>query len=201
MQNSALYRYPTAIFLSVTLSAIPSLKFWAKKLTSSMVIDQQHCTFLCVGERKCYSFNIAAHPDSKGLYLCELLATDKYRETKMFQANDTFHHYDAWVRSLIISMWILYSFISMRDGFDKKFVLSSQSPCECAPCGNGGICVLEYERNSFQCDWAPGFCGILCERRGIEISLSTHSVDVILSLLFKVFFVLPCISLRFIHFF
>ncbi|XP_022808724.1 neurexin-4-like [Stylophora pistillata] len=101
-----------------------------------MVIDRLHCTFLCVGERKCYSFNIAAHPDSTGLYLCELLATDKYRETKMFQANGTFHHYDAW------------------------------SPCKSAPCANGGICVPEYERNSFHCDCAPGFCGILCERRG-----------------------------------
>ncbi|KAL9951900.1 hypothetical protein ACROYT_G044643 [Oculina patagonica] len=52
-----------------------------------MVADQFDCAFLCVGEPKCFSFNVAAYPDSKGLYLCELLATDKYRATA------TFHHY------------------------------------------------------------------------------------------------------------
>ncbi|PFX13711.1 Neurexin-4 [Stylophora pistillata] len=44
--------------------------------------------------------------------------------------------------------------------------LLPKSPCKSAPCANGGICVPEYERNSFHCDCAPGFCGILCERRG-----------------------------------
>ena len=32
---------------------------------------------------------MAAYPDSKGVYLCELLATDKYRETEKFNANAT----------------------------------------------------------------------------------------------------------------
>ena len=62
-----------------------------------MVEDQFDCTFVCVAEPKCYSFNMAAYPDSKGFYLCELLATDKYRETKKFHANATFHHFSPWV--------------------------------------------------------------------------------------------------------
>ena len=66
-----------------------------------MVEDQLDCAFHCVAEPKCYSFNMAAYPDSKGLYLCELLATDKYRETKTFHANATFHHYSPWVRYLL----------------------------------------------------------------------------------------------------
>ena len=48
--------------------------------------DKLDCTFLCVIEPKCYSFNIAVYPDSKGLYLLELLATDKYREAEKVHA-------------------------------------------------------------------------------------------------------------------
>ena len=63
-----------------------------------MVKDKLDCGFLCVREPNCYSFNMAAYPDSKGVYLCELMATDKYRETEKFNANATFHHYRALVR-------------------------------------------------------------------------------------------------------
>jgi len=76
---------------------------------------------------------MAAYPDSKGLYLCELLATDKYRETKKFHSNATFHHYSPW------------------------------SPCENDPCKNGAECVPEYELNSYRCHCKPGFCGTNCE--------------------------------------
>ena len=99
MQNSALYRYPTGDVSVGKFKQNPSHYLWAEKVASSMVTDQLDCTFLCVGEPKCYSFNMAAYPDSKGLYLCELLATDKYRATDKFHANATFHHYSPSVRS------------------------------------------------------------------------------------------------------
>ena len=63
-----------------------------------MAADQMDCTFFCVGEPKCRSFNVAAYPDSKGLYLCELLASDKYGAKTKFHANATFHHYSPKVR-------------------------------------------------------------------------------------------------------
>ena len=84
MANSALFRNPTGDFSVGDFKRNPFHYLWVKKITSSMVEDQFDCTFLCVTEPKCYSFNMAAYPDSKGLYLCELLATDKYRETKSF---------------------------------------------------------------------------------------------------------------------
>ena len=43
---------------------------------------------------------MAAYPDSKGLYLCELLATHKYTEIDKFHANASFHHYGPLVRFL-----------------------------------------------------------------------------------------------------
>ncbi|KAL9979560.1 hypothetical protein ACROYT_G017238 [Oculina patagonica] len=121
MEDSALYRNPTGDFSVGDFKRNPFHYLWVKKITSSMVADHLDCTFLCVGEPKCYSFNMAAYPDSKGLYLCELLATDKYRATKKFHANATFHHYSLW------------------------------SPCESDPCKNGADCVPEYELNSYRC--------------------------------------------------
>ena len=100
MQNSALYRYPTSTVSFGNFERDPFYYLWAEKLSSSMVKDQLDCTFLCVREPNCYSFNMAAYPDSKGVWLCELLATDKYRETEKFHANATFHHYRARVRHL-----------------------------------------------------------------------------------------------------
>ena len=100
MQNSALYRYPTGTVSFGNFERDPFYYLWVEKLSSSMVKDQLDCTFLCVREPNCYSFNMAAYPDSKGVCLCELLATDKYRETEKFHANATFHHYRARVRHL-----------------------------------------------------------------------------------------------------
>ena len=41
---------------------------WEEKLASFMVKDQLDCAFLCDGESKCYSFNMAAYPDSRSNY-------------------------------------------------------------------------------------------------------------------------------------
>ena len=98
MEKSALYRYPTGDVSVGNFNRNPFHYLWVEKLASSMVTNQMDCTFLCVGEPKCYSFNMAAYPDSKGFYLCELLATDKYRATEKFHANATFHHYSPPVR-------------------------------------------------------------------------------------------------------
>ena len=102
MENSALYRNPAGDFSVGDFKRNSFHYLWAERITSSMVEDQLDCTFLCVAEPKCYSFNMAAYPDSKGLYLCELLATDKYKETKKFHANATFHHFSPSVSDKFI---------------------------------------------------------------------------------------------------
>ena len=98
IQESALYRNAFAGFSVGDFQQNPFTYLWVTKLASSMAEDQIDCTFLCVGEPKCSSFNMAAYPDSKGLYLCEPLATDKYRSKTKFHANATFHHYSPKVR-------------------------------------------------------------------------------------------------------
>ena len=97
--NSALYRNPTGEISLGNFKCDPFYYLWEEKLTSSMVKDQFFCAFLCVNEPRCYSFNVAEYPDSNGLYLCELLVTDKYRATGKLFANATFHHFSPGVSS------------------------------------------------------------------------------------------------------
>ena len=99
-QNSALYRYPTSDLSFDYFQRDVFHYLCAEKLSSSTVKDELDCGFLCLREPKCHSFNMAAYLDSKGVYLCELLATDKYTETEKFHANVSFHHYSPLVRSL-----------------------------------------------------------------------------------------------------
>ena len=115
IQDSALYRNAVGGFSVGNFEQNPFTYLWVNKLASSMAADQMDCTFLCVGEPKCSSFNMAAYPDSKGLYLCELLATDKYRSRTKFHANATFHHYSPKV----LIAWTLkfYFFLSRLTGF------------------------------------------------------------------------------------
>ena len=82
----------------------------AAKVTSFLVKDSAFdCPFKCVGEPRCFSFNIAVYPDSKGLYLCELLATDKYRAKNNLEVNATFHHHSPLVSSTLV--------FQLRDNF------------------------------------------------------------------------------------
>ena len=93
MQGSTLDGSPTSHVCHGNFRCDAFHYLQAEKLTSIMVENELECIFLCVEETKCYSLNLAVYPDSKGLHLCELLATDKYKATKHFLANDTFHHH------------------------------------------------------------------------------------------------------------
>ena len=71
------------------------------KITSFLVKDQFDCTFKCIAEANCNSFNLAVHHDSNGFYLCELLSKNKYRVTASeLQVNAAFHHFSPWVGRL-----------------------------------------------------------------------------------------------------
>ena len=86
---------------------------WGKRLTaekikSFLVNDHKtDCPFKCVAEPSCSSFNVATYPNSEGLYLCEVLATDKYRAKNMLQTNATFQHYSPLVSKI---QFLLYFF-------------------------------------------------------------------------------------------
>lgn len=80
-------------------------RVWGKRLEvekvkSFMVKNHEFdCPFKCLDEPKCFSFNVATFPDTKGFHLCELLATDKYRAKNMLQTNVSFNHWSPLVSS------------------------------------------------------------------------------------------------------
>lgn len=95
-QQSALYR-------DQQISYGNFKRDWGKRLTAEkikafLVNDHElDCPFMCVAEPRCFSFNVATYPNSRGLYLCEVLATDKYRAKNVLQTNATFQHYSPLV--------------------------------------------------------------------------------------------------------
>ena len=67
-------------------------------ITESLFVeDASDCSFSCVGDPKCLSYNIAKSPDSNGIYVCEVLATDMYRAKDRLKANSSFHHFSPMV--------------------------------------------------------------------------------------------------------
>ncbi|XP_058952836.2 neuronal pentraxin-2-like [Pocillopora verrucosa] len=103
-------------------------------ITESLFVeDASDCSFSCVGDPKCLSYNIAKSPDSNGIYVCEVLATDMYRAKDRLKANSSFHHF------------------------------SPMSPCENWPCKNSGKCIPDFKQNDHLCNCTPDFTGKHCD--------------------------------------
>lgn len=95
-KQSTLYRDDEIYFGNLKQHFEKSLS--VERVASILVKDPElACIFKCISEPKCFSINVASQGDSKGLYLCELLTTDKYRAKNMLWANASFHHYSFMV--------------------------------------------------------------------------------------------------------
>ena len=98
-QQSALYRQQNKVISHGNFQPFVYSSLVVTKITSIRVEKQSECPFKCINEPICYSCNVATYTDSEELYLCELLATDKYREKTNFHDNATFHHFSPRVSS------------------------------------------------------------------------------------------------------
>lgn len=99
--QSALYRHQNNGFSYGNFRTDLYHHLEVTKITSSSVDDQFDCLFKCIGEPKCYSYNLAASPDPNGLYMCELLASNKYNATaNALKPSANIHHYSPWVSEL-----------------------------------------------------------------------------------------------------
>ena len=97
-----------------------------EKIASFLVEKQSECPFSCVNEPRCHSCNTASYPaDLAGSYLCELLATDKYRAKTKFQTNSSFHHYSLGVS--VVATTLFSSFFLAFVNFSYKRAPSPDS--------------------------------------------------------------------------
>ena len=63
-------------------------------LVSTTVKEIRECAKLCVDHLSCFSFNCAAFRNNvERKILCQLLQSDKYRESNMFASSPVFHHF------------------------------------------------------------------------------------------------------------
>ncbi|XP_067047236.1 C-type lectin domain family 4 member E-like isoform X1 [Acropora muricata] len=102
-------------------------------LVKRVVENSLSCAFSCLNNLACFSFNLAAFPDKAGKFTCEILSTDKYKNSENFLPSKTFHHF------------------------------SIVSPCINLPCKNNGKCISLNETNSYVCACKKIFTGKHCE--------------------------------------
>lgn len=120
-KQSTLYRDDEINFGNLKQDFEKSLS--VERVASILVKDHElACSFKCVSEPRCFSINVASQGDSKGLYLCELLTTDKYRAKNMLRTNASFHHYSFMVS--IMHFKLLFLLFS-----DMRFSSSVFWPC------------------------------------------------------------------------
>ncbi|XP_068720078.1 uncharacterized protein [Montipora capricornis] len=103
-------------------------------LMQVMVDAFEECGLSCLQHNYCFSFNVAAFSDiKKQNTLCELVASDKFKESHNFVASQQHHHF------------------------------SITTPCDNEPCKNGATCLAKYEDNSYDCACITGYAGNSCE--------------------------------------
>ena len=66
------------------------------------------CTFSCLNNLACFSFNVAAFPDKAGKFTCEILSSDKHNNSEGFLPTKTFHHFSIVVRNLSLKFALIF---------------------------------------------------------------------------------------------
>ncbi|RMX51036.1 hypothetical protein pdam_00024559, partial [Pocillopora damicornis] len=98
------------------------------------VSDVFDCTLECLSDPFCFSVNLAAFKGAHGKLWCELLSSDKFRNSTEYKENKSSHHF------------------------------AIESPCSSSPCQHEATCVTDYRGGSFRCRCAEGFIGEYCEK-------------------------------------
>ena len=68
-----------------------SVKLNVTTLTSLKVSELEECAFECIDNKECYSVNFGGTLGGK--YSCELLGTDRFRESSKLVDSEEFDHY------------------------------------------------------------------------------------------------------------
>ncbi|XP_022793198.1 uncharacterized protein LOC111332174 [Stylophora pistillata] len=98
------------------------------------VYDVFDCKFDCLSNPLCFSVNLAASKGAHGKLWCELLSSDKYRNSTEYKGNKSSHHF------------------------------AIESPCSSSPCQHESTCLTNYKDGSFKCLCAKGYTGEYCDK-------------------------------------
>ena len=65
----------------------------APKVGKYTVLDAFDCTFECLSNPSCFSFNLASAKEADDKIWCELLSADKHSNPKDYTGNQSSHHF------------------------------------------------------------------------------------------------------------
>ncbi|XP_022804301.1 uncharacterized protein LOC111341573 [Stylophora pistillata] len=104
-------------------------------LDKRLVVDPIDCSFACLRNIFCVSFNVAAVASEKGKYWCELLSSIVNTVDAKLVADHGSHHYSI-----------------------------SQNSCGSEICSSRGKCTgISFRDGPFKCVCQPGYFGKQCE--------------------------------------
>ena len=63
------------------------------KVGTFTVYDSLDCTFECLGNPSCLSFNLAAYKGADGKLQCQLLSSEKFRLHEEYKSHNSWHHF------------------------------------------------------------------------------------------------------------
>ena len=116
---------------------------------------------------------MAAFKGAHGKLWCELLPSDKYRDSANYQENRSSLHFFIQVGTYLSNTKTACSFIQLFSKGRKKdqeftcftdhFFLF-KSPCSSSPCQNVGTCIPSFKYNSYDCLCEQSFAGEYCEK-------------------------------------
>ena len=107
--SKGLKRDPRLAIAYATFMAHNFSRLDSTPLVSTSVKGIRECAKLCVDHLSCFSFNCAAFRDNvERKILCQLLQSDKYRESNVFAPSPMFQHFSLKVsENESIIFWIL----------------------------------------------------------------------------------------------
>ena len=111
----------------------------ASRVGLSTVYSDFDCTLKCLRNPLCLSINLATSKDANDKLWCELLSSDRYRNTLHYRQNKTSHHFFLLdlVRS-VLDKAILLDYIS-------KIIIISITVVK-----NSGCCTAEPSSNNYK---------------------------------------------------
>ena len=96
------------------------------KVGTFTVYDSLDCTFECLGNPSCLSFNLAAYKGADGKLRCELLSSEKYSNPEEYKRNESFHHFSSKVGLILcIEFKVRYFIIHQSTRFLNNVVTNT----------------------------------------------------------------------------
>ena len=77
-------------------------------LVKRVLENSLSCTFSCLANLACFTFNVAAFPDKAGKFTGEILLSDEYNNSEGFLPSKTFHHFSIVVRNLPLNFALIF---------------------------------------------------------------------------------------------